>query len=193
MLWAARGPRALSSKQNLLRARLLHARCVDGSLGAVWRTGLVGSTSRKNPLWLERPPQGRRLHVARSARKQSAEHTANSHGLRPTQSTHCRAGAVAGRVNVELGPESPGSAVPPRRAPAADATAPQHARGGGVQRPNQRNRPAKASRGRAPGTRGESKISPGAPTQASPKLFTSLCARKRAQNTNSRAPATHRT
>ena len=30
-------------------------------------------------------------------------------------------------------------------------------------------------------------------TQASPKLFTSLCARKRAQNINSRAPATHRT
>ena len=30
-------------------------------------------------------------------------------------------------------------------------------------------------------------------TQASPKLFTSLCSRKRAQNINSRAPATHRT
>ena len=64
--------------------------------------------------------------------------------------------------------------------------------------PQPENRPVKTPHGRAPGTRARAKFQranqlTGPPTQASPKLFTSLCARKRAQNINSRAPATHRT
>ena len=126
--------------------------------------------------------RGRRLYVQRSARKKSAERSASFHTSTEPFYAVRRAGAAACALAAEHRPETPGSAVQPRRAPAADATAPQHDGAGGAQRPNQRNRPAKASRGRAPGTRARAKIHRAHPRRRHTQLFTSLCAWKRAQN-----------
>ena len=93
------------------------------------------------------------------------------------------------------------SAVTPGASPGGPVAAPPQPSGGHRRRrttPQAAKPPRKgATRPRSRNAR-ESKNSESQPThrfetQASPKLFTSLCARKRAQNTNSRAPATHRT
>ena len=127
--------------------------------------------------------------VQRSARKTPAEHTAHFQTSTDPFYAARREYAAPRTVSVEFRPETPGSAVQPRRAPAADATARQHTSGLGARRPNQRNRPAKGPRGRAPGTERareqnfrEPTNSPVHPRRRHTQLFTSLCAWKRAQN-----------
>ena len=81
-----------------------------------------------------------------------------------------------------------GRAAPPRRRRGAAAT--------GVATHNAPTRETARQKGRAaalPERAARAKFHRAHPRRRHPKLFTSLCARKRAQNINSRAPATHRT
>ena len=187
------GPRALRKQEKI--AEDAPAAC-QMRTWVVWSRMdiiLVGSTSHKNPLWLKRPPQGRRLHVARSARKQSAEHTARFHTSTGPFYAIRRACASPGRVSVEIDPKlrealfSRAERPPPARRRLSTLAAAAH---------NAPTRKTAQQKGRAaalPERAARAKFHRAHPRRRHPKLFTSLCARKRAQNINSRAPATHRT
>ena len=155
--------------------------------------------------WAQRDRPGRQTHVTRGAnfpgapsdsaslrgRQLKAPRRVSNHALniqrasrpRPTHSTPLSARGEPGAA-----PPWRSTRISPERCSAAPSA--RRRRDGASARQRRRRTTPQSEK---PPERARAKISPGAPTQASPKLFTSLCARKRAQNINSRAPATHRT
>ena len=167
--------------------------------------------------WAQRDGPGRRTHVTRGTKFPGAPSDPQATLRRPSAKRHCAAPANHA-LNIALpsrprpNRSTPCAARARRRAPPPWRYHPnlREALFSRAERPpptrqrlstlapaahNAPTRETAQQKGRADALpeRARAKISPGAPTQASPKLFTSLCARKRAQNINSRAPATHRT
>ena len=172
-----RGQRERDPPHQKRRRRLLSR--TRGPDGSSWVLGACATRSNIRPSGLRHPRPA--IHVARSARYPRAERSAYFQTSTEPFYAARPDGASPGAAEEEQSTRD--SAVPPERPRGAASPSPRRRSlwRGGAQRPNPKNRPEKASRGRSPGTR-ESKNFTGRTHAGVTPSSSPLCAWKRAQN-----------